>query len=103
MKVQESCRPINEDPIVKKKIARLRLVYPFDLRGLQSKIDFLSSLPANCGWVVFLNKSGNLAHIMHREDSEAYIRMKIPSGIAGSHPTFMQRWFYNRMEGRYVI
>ena len=103
MKVQESCRPINEAPEVGKKIARLMLVHPFNLRGLQSKIDTISSTPLCSGWMVFLNKAGTLAHIMHKDDTESYIRMKIPKGIAGARLEFMQRWFYNRMESRYII
>ena len=105
MSVQETYRPVKESLEDKKKLARLLLEYPFDLRGIQSKIDKINSSKVCSGWMIFLNKAGTLAHIMHRDDAEegTYIRMKIPFGIAGSHPDFMQRWFYNRMIKRYVI
>jgi hypothetical protein len=96
--------PPNEDVTVTQKVHRI-MITRLSLQGLQPKIDVLNSTPLCTGWMVFLNKAGTLAHIMHAEDvvDGSYIRMKIPSGVAGAHEEFMRRWFYNRMVHRYVI
>jgi hypothetical protein len=103
--VQESVNPINESAEVKEKISRLMITPNYDLRGLQPKIDTLKSTPLCTGWMVFLNKKGSLAHIIHKDDieEETYIRMKVPCRFHGADYRFMQRYFFNRMVKRYII
>jgi hypothetical protein len=78
-------------------------VQDFNLLGIQSKIDYLATLPTFHKWVVFINSRANLAHIMHREDTYSYIRMKLPVSLKGCGIKFVEKYFYFRMEGRYIL
>lgn len=97
--------PEHEPPEVTMKVQRLMLVMNFGLHGVQPKIDYIHSTPLAAGkWVVFLNRAGTLAHVMHADDVEDgdYSRMKTRN-LKDSHPNYIQRYFYNRMIKRYII
>jgi hypothetical protein len=81
----------------------LAVIQDFDLRGLDPKINHAATLPNFIFWVAFVNKKGNLAHILHREDLYSYVRMKLPVALKGCSNNFVSRYFYLRMVNRYRI
>jgi len=101
MSVKESLVDVVVDDTV--KLARLMLKYPFSLRGIKDKVDEIQRTKLCTGWMLFINRAGTLAHIMHKEDVDSYVRMKIPKSVAGADPEYLRRWIYNRMISRYVI
>jgi len=94
---------IEKDPRI--AVDRLFLEFPFNLMGVQSKIDRMKELTLATGWVVFLNQAGSLAHVMHADDTESgeYFRVRIPSGLHKAQPEFMRRWFFVKLNKRLVI
>lgn len=101
MSVAESLVDVKVEDTV--KLSRLVMKYPFSLRGINNKIEEIQRTKICTGWMLFLNKAGTLAHIMHKDDVDTYIRMKIPKSVAGADPEYLRRWIYNRMISRYVI
>lgn len=97
--------PIKDTIAMAEQITRLMITYPFDLRGIEPKQDTLRRTPLCSGWMIFLNKAGSLAHIIHQLDAAegTYIRMKVPHTIKGSSPEYLKRYFFYRMVGRYII
>lgn len=87
--------PLTDKPKAAEQITRLMITYPFDLRGVEPKQDTLRNTPLCSGWMVFVNKAGSLAHIMHQLDAAegTYIRMKIPHGIRKASNSYIQRYF----------
>jgi len=98
--------PENEAPEVTAKVQRLMVYTQFDLRGIADKADTIKANPLCAGkWVVFLNRAGNLAHVMHGDDVEdgTYSRMVVRQNLKDAHPNYIQRYFFNRMIARYII
>jgi len=97
--------PTTDKASAAEKIPRIMITENFDLRGAEPKQDTLRRTPLCSGWMVFVNKACSLAHIMHQLDASegTYIRMKIPHTIRRSSNQYLQRYFYYRMAGRYVI
>lgn len=97
--------PVKDTTEHSKQIPKIMITRPFDLRGVEPKQDTLRNTPLCSGWMIFLNKAGSLAHIMHQLDAAdgTYIRMKVPHGIKGASPEYLRRYFYYRMVGRYII
>ena len=97
--------PPVDRPNAKETITRLMVTFPFDLRGVEPKQDVMIRTPLCSGWMIFLNKAGSLAHIMHQLDASegTYIRMKVPHSIRGANPEYLKRYFFYRMKGRFII
>lgn len=97
--------PVKDKPAEAEKIPRMMVTFPFDLRGMEPKQDVMMRTPLCTGWMVFLNKAGSLAHIMHQLDASegTYIRMKVPHSIRGANPEYLKRYFFYRMKGRFII
>ena len=103
--VPASIVPTKDTPEKANKIARLMVTYPFDLRGMEPKQDVMIDTPLCSSWMVFINKAGTLAHIMHQFDASngTYIRMKVPHHIKGASPDYLKRYFFYRMVDRFII
>lgn len=93
----------------KKRIKRVMLTEGYDLRGRAGMIQVVRDTPLCTGYMVFLNRRGNLAYLLHREDVDdqdfagvlpPMDRFPVPKRFWGSHPEFMRRWFFRKISDR---
>jgi hypothetical protein len=87
------------------KHERIMISPNYDLRGLAPKQETLKATPLCTGWMVFLNKRSNLAHIMHADDADngAYVRTPFHGALKGCHPNYIRKLVHDRMVGRYIL
>lgn len=81
----------------------LVVVTNFGLQGLSPKAQYLEANSWIHGWCGFLNHKRTLIHIMHPDDKDCYIRMKLPCSLQGASENYLSTYLYDRMAGKYVV
>lgn len=85
------------------KPARLMVTEDFDLRGLSPKQEILGSTPLCTGWMAFVNRKHTLAHVIHRDDPDTFVRIKLGHNFKGVHSEYLRKSLYVRMKDRYLF
>lgn len=83
--------------------SRLMLTQYFNLQGINPKIEVMENTPLCTGWMAFVNNKYTLAHIMHQDDHESYVRVKLSSGLKGATEEYVRKVLYNRMKAHYIF
>lgn len=83
--------------------SRLMLTQNFNLQGINPKIEVMENTPLCTGWMAFVNNKCTLAHVMHQNDHESYVRIKLKSGLKGANEEFIRRVLYERMKAHYIF
>lgn len=98
-----------DDIVTKVKLPSLMLTPYFDLRG--DKIEVMKNTPLCTGYMLFLNNSGSLGHIVHADDvsdpdystSIPHRREPIPPRLRGAHPEAVRRHVLKKLLAKNMI
>lgn len=82
---------------------KLMITTCFNLRGIQSKVEVLENTPLCTGWMAFVNNACTLAHVMHPDDIDSYVRIKLQHGLKGANEEYIRSVIYNRMKTHYIF
>lgn len=81
----------------------LMVTLGFNLVSIKPKQEVMEETPLCTGWMVFLNRAGNLAHVMHADDVNDYNRIRLAKSLKGASEEFIRKEFYRRMKDRYIF
>ena len=83
--------------------SRLMLTPHFNLQGINPKIEVIENTPLCTGWMAFVNNACTLAHVMHPDDIDSYVRIKLQHGLKGANEEYIRSVVYNRMKTHYIF
>lgn len=83
--------------------SRLMVVENFDLRGIVAKQQELEDTPLCTGWLAFVNRAHTLAHVMHRDEPDTYVRIKLGHTFRGVSEEYLRKALYHRMRYHYIF
>lgn len=105
MSAQEMLTRFADQILTDKRVGdtHLMLTENFDLRGIKNKQEIVDSTPLLKGWMAFVNAKCTLCHMMHVDDKESYVRIKLPPSLKGTSGEYMRKQIYNRTKNHYIF